>query len=243
MRVQRTTPSVGPALRKVREGRGVTLEEAARDMRVRREFLEAIEAEHFDHLLGDVHVRGCLRTYATYLRLSPDKVVAVYETEHPQTDEGTTITTPPPRTEPVLGARRRRDDHRLWILVAAVVLVVAGAFGILSARRPAPAPANLSGAESGSVVAASELAQGITVAVEARVPIEVSIVADGGRVQPFSLEAGEGRSFHGDTSVWIRLSDGRGAKITVNGVSKGFPGKAGKPWHETYSYDETTSGG
>ena len=241
--MQRTMPSVGPALRKVREGRGVTLEEAARDTRVRREFLEAIETEHFDHLLGDVHVRGCLRTYATYLRLSPDKVVAVYETDHPRPEEGTTVTTPPPRTEPVLGARRRRDDVRLWILVAAVVLVVAGAFGILSARRPAPAPANLSGAESGSVVAASELAQGITVAVEARVPIEVTIVADGGREQPFSLEAGEGRSFHGDSSVWIRLSDGRGAKITVNGVSKGFPGKPGKPWHETYSYDETTPEG
>ena len=241
--MQRTTPSVGPALRKVREGRGVTLEEAARDTRVRREFLEAIETEHFDHLLGDVHVRGCLRTYATYLRLSPDKVVAVYETEHPLTEEETTITTPPPRTEPVLGARRRRDDHRLWILVAAVLLVVAAGFGLLAARGPGPTPANLAGPASGPVVAASELARGINVAVEARVPLEVTIVADGGREQPFSLAVGEGRSFHGDSSVWIRLSDGRGAKITVNGVSKGFPGKAGKPWHETYSYDETTPEG
>jgi hypothetical protein len=221
----------------------VTLEEASRDTRVRREFLEAIEAEHFDHLLGDVHVRGCLRTYATYLRLSPDKVVAVYEADHPPAEQETMITTPPPRTEPVLGARRRRDDHRLWILVAATVLVVAAAFGILSARRPGPAPANLSGGESGSSVAASELAQGITVAVEARVPLEVLIVADEGPVRSFSLESGEGRSFHADTSVWIRLSDGRGAKVTVNGVSKGFPGRAGKPWHDTYSYDETSSGG
>ena len=239
--MQRITPSVGPALRKVREGRGVTLEEAARDTRMRREFLEAIETEHFDHLLGDVHVRGCLRTYATYLRLSPDKVVAVYESEHPPAEEEEAITTPPLRTEPVLGARRRRDDHRLWILIAAVVLVVAAAFGILSARRPGPAPANLSGAGSGPVVAASELAQGITVALEARLPLEVWIVADEGQRRTFSLEAGEGRSFHGDRSVWIRLSDGRGAKVTVNGVSKGFPGKAGKPWHDTYSYDETTS--
>ena len=77
--MQRTTLSVGPALRKVREGRGLTLEEAARDTRVRLEFLEAIESEDFHLLLGDVHLRGCLRTYATYLRLSPDKVVAVYE--------------------------------------------------------------------------------------------------------------------------------------------------------------------
>jgi cytochrome c-type biogenesis protein CcmH/NrfF len=37
--LQRTTVSVGPALRKVREARGVTLEEAARDTRVRLEFL------------------------------------------------------------------------------------------------------------------------------------------------------------------------------------------------------------
>jgi hypothetical protein len=236
-------PSVGPSLRKVRESRGVTLEEAARDTRVRKEFLEAIETEHFDHLLGDVHVRGCLRTYATYLRLSPDKVIAVYEAEHPPVEEQTTISTPPPRTEPVLGARRRRDDHRLWILVTATVLVVAAAFGILSARRPAPAPADLAGGESAGTVAASELAQGITVAVEARVPIEVEIVADGGQPQTFTLQTGEGRSFHGGSSVWIRLSDGRGAKVTVNGVSKGFPGKAGQPWHETYSYDEPTTGG
>ena len=41
--MQRTTVSVGPALRKVREARGVTLEEAARDTRVRLEFLEAME--------------------------------------------------------------------------------------------------------------------------------------------------------------------------------------------------------
>src|SRR5262245_26216857 len=240
--VQRTTPSVGPALRKVREGRGVTLEEAARDTRVRREFLEAIEAEDFDHLLGDVHVRGCLRTYATYLRLSPDKVVAVYEAEHP-TEEEPAINTPPPRTEPVLGARRRRDDHRLWSLITATVLVVAAAFGILSARRPAPAPANLADGDSGTQVAATELAHGISVAVLARRPIEVWIVADGGEQQRFSLESGEGRSFDGDSSVWIRLSDGTGAKVTVNGTPQGFPGTRGEPWHETYSYDETTSGG
>ena len=153
--MQRTTLSVGPALRKVREGRGLTLEEAARDTRVRLEFLEAIESEDFHLLLGDVHLRGCLRTYATYLRLSPDKVVAVYQSDRAPHDE-VIVVPPPARTEPVLGGRRRRDDHRLWILVAATVLVLATAFGVLSARRPAPAPANLS-AETGTSVSAAEV--------------------------------------------------------------------------------------
>ena len=48
---------VGAALRKVRTSRGLSLEEASRDTRVRREFLEAIEQNDFDRLLGDVHVR------------------------------------------------------------------------------------------------------------------------------------------------------------------------------------------
>jgi Helix-turn-helix domain len=239
--LQRTTVSVGPALRTVREARGVTLEEAARDTRVRLEFLEAIEAEDFHLLLGDVHVRGCLRTYATYLRLSPDKVVAMYEAELGRDDE-VVVVPPPTRSEPVLDARRRRDDHRLWILVAATVLVLAGAFGVLSARRPAPPPANLSGA-TGGVVIGAELARPISVAVEAKRSVEVTIVADGDDPESFQLRAGEGRSFDGANSITVRLSEGNTAHVIVSGVDYGFPGKSGEPWEDTYSYDEPLTPG
>lgn len=239
--MQRATLSVGPALRKVREGRGVTLEEAARDTRVRREFLEAIEAEDFHLLHGDVHVRGCLRTYATYLRLSPDKVVAMYEATA-DLEEPVAPSPPPVRAEPVLGQRRRRDDHRLWILVAATVLVLAGAFGILSARRPAPAPADLTPATDATVSVADPARPPITVAVLARRPVEVTLAADGGDPQSFELESGEGRAFDADTEIWIRLSEGATAKLTVNGVSKGYPGTSGQPWEDTYSYGPTQEG-
>jgi cytoskeletal protein RodZ len=239
--LQRATVSVGPALRKVREARGVTLEEAARDTRVRREFLEAIEAEDFHLLLGDVHVRGCLRTYATYLRLSPDKVVAMYEVDLGHEDE-VVVVPPPVRNEPVLGARRRRDDHRLWILVAATVLVLAGAFGVLSARRPAPAPANLSAA-TGTVVSGAEVGRPISVAVEAKRAVEVTIVADGGDPETFDLRAGEGRSFDASTAITIGLSEGNTAHVVVSGVDYGFPGKTGEPWEDTFSYDEPTTPG
>jgi len=239
--LQRTTLSVGPALRKVREGRDLTLEEAARDTRVRLEFLEAIEAEDFHLLLGDVHLRGCLRTYATYLRLSPDKVVAMYEAEVGRDDE-VVVVPPPVRSEPVLGARRRRDDHRLWILVAATVLVLAGAFGVLSARRPAPPPANLSEV-TGSMTAGVDIGRPISVGVEAQRPVEVTIVADGGEPQHFELRAGEGRSFDGASSITVRLSEGNTAHVIVSGVDYGFPGKAGEPWEDTYSYEEPSTPG
>ena len=236
--MQRATIGVGPALRKVREQRGLTLEEAARDTRVRREFLAALEDEEFDVLLGDVHVRGCLRTYATYLRLSPDKVVAAYAAGAGQP----AIPTPPPgpgSPGPAFGAPRRRDNHRLVVLVAATVIVLAVAFGVLSARRSAPPPADL--ASGGPVATIAAEARPITVALTAVRDVRVTIAADGGEALPYELEAGEGRSFEADRSITVHLSIGGSANVIVNGKDEGFPGTPEAPWEQTYSYDDPAS--
>lgn len=234
--MQRSEIGVGPALRKVREGRGLTLEEAARDTRVRRDYLEAIEDEAFGRLLGEVHVRGCLRTYASYLRLSPDKVVAMYESDV-LPDEPEAPAPALPRTEPVLGARRRRDDHRLLVLIAVTVLVLAGAFGVLSARRPAPPAAELR-ADASAVVSPPQVGRGISVAVVAREPVEITVIADGSEPVTYELRPDEGRSFDADSSITVRLSEGASANVTVSGKDYGFPGVEGQPWEETFSYEQ-----
>jgi hypothetical protein len=131
-----------------------------------------------------------------------------------------------------LGGSRRRDNHRLIGMAAATILVLAGAFGILSARQPAPPPAELTSEAPAMVTTARP----ITVAVLARQPVEVRIVADDAPAETFHLEVGEGRSFDGDRSITIRLSEGRTAQITVNGSDEGFPGVSGRPWRKTYSY-------
>lgn len=230
--MQGATIGVGGSLRRVRESRGLDLEEASRDTRIRREFLEALEADDFDRLLGDVHARGCLRTYASYLRLSPDKVVAAYVTARPEAAEPDVhvVALPP---EPVIGARRRRDNHRLLVMAASTVLVLAAAFGVLSARQPAPPPAEPQPEPS---VVAVTAGRSLSVAVLARQPVDVTIVADGGAPQRFSFAVGEGRSFEATTSIAVRLSEGGTARVTVSGTDKGFPGVAGKPWRETYQF-------
>ena len=79
-------------------------------------------------------------------------------------------------------------------------------------------------------------ARPITVAVLARQPVDVRIVADDAPAETFHLEVGEGRSFDGERSISIRLSEGATAQITVNGSDEGFPGAPGRPWRKTYSY-------
>jgi hypothetical protein len=231
MTMQHGATDLGPSLRKVRTARGLSLDEAARDTRIRREFLDAIEREDYDTLLGEVHVRGCLRTYASYLRLSPDRVVAAYAEARPE--PLSTVTPPPTQPEPVMGMPRRRDDHRLFVMVAATLLVLAAAFGILSARQPAPPPADLP-SEAPALEAGPE--RPITVAVLAQEPVDITIESDGGPAQTFSLASGEGRTFDADRTITVRLSGGGTAQVTVNGTDYGIPGTPGRPWQRTYDY-------
>lgn len=235
--VQRSSIGLGPALKKVRERRGVSLVEASRDTRIRAEFLQALEDEEFDRLLGDVHVRGCLRSYATYLGVPADRVLEVYGRGTTSTAEATPPPRPPSDTE--LSLPRRRDSARLAIMGAAAVIVLAAAFGILSARDPAPEPADLSSAAP--PIEQTVLPPGIEVTVLARESVDVVITADEGAPRTYALEPGEGRSFEGRLSLEVRLSSGSTAQVTVNGNDLGFPGKEGKPWHETFTYTATPS--
>ena len=227
-----TTVRVGPALRKVRTQRGLTLDEAARDTRIRREFLEAIEREEFDRLLGDVHVRGCLRTYASYLRLSPDKVVAAYAPDGIEQ-----IPTPVPGSprEPALDAPRRRDNHRLIGMIAATVLVLAVAFGVLSTRNSAPEPADLDTAATTVPVEAGATDRTIGVGVVALHDLEVTVEIDAAAPRTYALESGEGRGFEAQETMTIHLSDGGAAEVSVSGAEPEVPGTSGQPWEETYT--------
>ncbi|HEX5950164.1 MAG TPA: helix-turn-helix domain-containing protein [Actinomycetota bacterium] len=229
--MQRSSIGLGPALRKARERRGVSVAEASRDTRIRAEFLEAIEAEEFDRLLGDVHVRGCLRSYATYLGVPADRVLQVYGADGV---EPVAPSPPKPPAEGDLRLPRRRDNARLVVMVAATVLILAAAFGVLSARDPAPPPADLS---TPSTALAQQPPPGITLTVLAREPVEVTVTIDGGEPRPYALEPGEGRSFEADTTLDVRLSSGSTAQVTVAGKDLGFPGKEGKPWHDTFTYE------
>ena len=73
------TCSVGSYLRESRESRGISLDDAAQVTRIGRNYLIALEEERFDLLPNPAYTRGFLRAYATFLGLSGDNAVAMYE--------------------------------------------------------------------------------------------------------------------------------------------------------------------
>jgi cytoskeleton protein RodZ len=71
--------TLGETLRQARLDKGVSLADAARDTRIRRTYLEALETEDPAALPAPVYTRGFLRTYADYLGLNSQAMVDLYQ--------------------------------------------------------------------------------------------------------------------------------------------------------------------
>lgn len=69
----------GETLRQARLERGIALADAERETRIRRHYLEALEAEDIASLPPPVYTRGFIQTYAEFLGLNPRAVVDLYE--------------------------------------------------------------------------------------------------------------------------------------------------------------------
>lgn len=132
----------GDMLRLARESRGVSLDEAAAETRIRSEYLVALEAGNFAVLPGDVYTRGFLRNYAVYLGSDPAAVIAAYEARNdsarkrviptrvaasaaPPARRPAPIRIQPLSPTPVNTRVRYGPNIRLLALLAVVVLLVA----------------------------------------------------------------------------------------------------------------------
>jgi cytoskeleton protein RodZ len=69
---------IGELLRSAREARGLSLDEIEAATRIRKRYLEALEAEAFDQLPGPAYAKGFVRTYATYLGLAADDLSGMF---------------------------------------------------------------------------------------------------------------------------------------------------------------------
>jgi cytoskeleton protein RodZ len=73
--------SVGTALRKAREKRGVSLPQVSRDLCLKEDVLRALESRQYSALPKVPYCFGFVRTYARYLGLEPEEMVRRFKGE------------------------------------------------------------------------------------------------------------------------------------------------------------------
>lgn len=75
---------LGARLVRAREARGLTLEDAERDTRISRRYLQALESEQFEVIPAPVYARGFLRSYSQYLGLDAKTMLELF----PRVEDG-----------------------------------------------------------------------------------------------------------------------------------------------------------
>ncbi len=70
--------SIGERLEEARKRKGVTIREASEATKIRGEYLASFENNNFAISVPEIYVRGFLRSYSNFLKLSSEKILTDY---------------------------------------------------------------------------------------------------------------------------------------------------------------------
>ena len=133
--------SVGTALRKAREKRGLSLPQASRDLCLKEDVLRALESRQYSALPKVPYCFGFVRTYARHLGLEPEEMVRRFKGEIGDVPQPTKLTPPQP-------LRSGRFPGRAALTFS--LLVAAAGYGgwYFYTERPAGIPVPVTSADA-----------------------------------------------------------------------------------------------
>ncbi|HVM19950.1 MAG TPA: RodZ domain-containing protein [Egibacteraceae bacterium] len=249
---------IGETLAAARRQQGVALADAAAETRVRESYLAALEEEDFAALGGDVYVKGFLRSYARFLRLDPEPLIATYRAHYERGDDTPLV------QQPVAPLPSERSPGLIVGIGAVVIVVVLLAIVGLVSGRDDPAEEDLVGVPPPVTEPVTEPPVGPTpqpteeqtdepgddpTEVLATDGVDITLELEGGpswmRVTvdgqvEFEGEQAEGAemSFSADDSIHLRLGDAGVVRVFVNGEDRGMLGARAEVVEQTFTADD-----
>ncbi|HEV3231477.1 MAG TPA: RodZ domain-containing protein [Candidatus Dormibacteraeota bacterium] len=242
---------LGSTLRQARESKELPLREVEWATRIKADYLQALEREDFAALPAPVYARGFLRTYANYLGIDPEPLIAEYNQLNPAAAQIIS-------TRPAV----RRDPPKLAITPALLAGVFLGLLALAFigyvgrqiilftktgavASQASPSPfVDLSPAPTPSArptpLPSAKVYTGVEVVVRLDGPVWLRVEVDGkvsdqttaaGKVFP----AGTTLTFSGTQTVHVRSGKAGHTFVTVNGADQGaMPGDSAGVGDKTY---------
>jgi cytoskeletal protein RodZ len=239
---------LGDLLHQSRQQLGLSLDEIEASTRIKRAYLEALEAENFDELPHQVAARGFLRNYASALKLDVDYILELYDKKN----EGTVASrlslsgnrvhlrsipmTPPSRFSP--------DLLIGFLLITALMGIIlyyiyqqhllplettwlTGSSSPTSAAAlvlptPTPMPTYT---PTPTITPTPPYYTGVTVELVITDESWVQVLVDETKAFEGILQPGEQRHWTGDRQVAVRAGNAGGVEVIVNGETVGLMGE------------------
>ena len=122
--------SVGTALRKAREKRGLSLPQVSRDLCLKEDVLRALESRQYGALPKVPYCFGFVRTYARHLGLEPEEMVRRFKGEIGDVPQAATLAPPQP-------LRASRFPGRAVVTTSLIIAAAAYGGWYFYTERPA----------------------------------------------------------------------------------------------------------
>jgi cytoskeleton protein RodZ len=217
----------GRKLSEARRQRGWTIDEVADRIRIRKEFLEALEEMNVKLLPGKAYALAFLRSYARELGIEEKAIVDQFQDECALTREDV--------TKPIRNPTSKPRQRPPWAAAAALVLIAAGFVGWRALDSQLKTENEQVAASTGPASVGSTPAS--TAPSPARV-VEIRATADawleargpdGTVFLTRTLKAGDVYRPDASPGWTLHARDGGAFELYVNGVSAGLLGTAGMP--------------
>jgi len=117
---------LGELLKTTRETQGLSLDEVAEGIRIRKHLLEALEENRYDEFPSPVITRGLIRNYAKYLELDPIEALTLYDGNGYVPVKGQRLT---PNGIEFMSLSMAPRPLITWDVVIGIVLLIAVAIG------------------------------------------------------------------------------------------------------------------
>lgn len=239
-------------LKKRREESGKNLKEIAHTLKIRAEYLKAIEDEEFEKLPVDVYAKGYIRDYARFLKIDPEVILKAY-----------ILKTSPPvpeKTPPVADAVKTKKRAIKYLVVTAIFLAIAVVYILSSLNSTPEKPAVVPPEKPAPTVQPSETVQPVqekekeakvavkdkkTETASKKEPVAITgkehtleisaidttwllVKIDDTEAKDMLLNQGESLRLSARQGFSLKIGNAGGIKLVFDGKDIGIPGEKGK---------------
>jgi cytoskeletal protein RodZ len=244
---------LGDLLRRTREEKGLSLDQVVEAIRIRKEFLQALEEEDFDRLPAAVYVKGFLRNYATFLGLDAQEILRQLPTTEDPEPSAATVPVAPMLDQPL----QPGGLSRFWpfaVLLLATALIVVGwrvyprysgglpPFARVTATPTATptftvAPPTPTAVVPTATASPTPTRSPTVTATPPPLTLSIEVVglrswllvqADGERAFAGILEPGAKDSWTASERIVLRSGNAGAVRVTLNSEDLGFLGETGQ---------------
>lgn len=228
---------IGEILRKRREALRLDLREVAGSLRIRHEYLKALEENAAGKLPAAVYTKGYIRAYAQFLGIDPNPLIAAYSGQQAEAD-------PEPRPEPV-SSKGNAPLRKVLLAVPLLIVLCLGLFFLLSRATPqkqdrtlevtAPQAHKESRLPEVPVAPSNQARpfsdgrqQGYMLHVTAVEKTWLRVEIDAGRFEEALLKPGESKEWRSQTGFNLKIGNAGGIRLMLNDKDLGTPGEKGE---------------